>query len=302
MALKVDMYSLVIRRSAIGEKYPGGWTGFAAKYGGTAFTADHDLVRFEAMAQYFNDIIEDLKRCGIALDTPECPGDAALDPLGLVSWLEFGSFQVVENYINGIDMVTGLRAPPGGPRIWKCAACRLAGSKDDSLTLGDSSYFHVVPGATWVPWQGPTWESIRSESGVEGHVDRLTGGEYWPYEPEPVQEGPAPIPVALPPPVNGSADVAEAVLLGVVAVLEAAGLRDLVRTVRAAPRATLEEARTALALAYGAGQAKPRVRRVISEAKRILRGDRSSQAPSRHANFDELVKFTIGRLQRWPKK
>lgn len=154
MALEIHFCSLVIRRSAIDTRYPGGWTAFLNTYRAETFTYDSELAKFEAMAPSFDEIIEGLERNGILLHETDRPGDAAVDPLGEVPWLEFGFFDIVAEIKAGdVDENTGLAYERSETRRDRAAACRLAGGTDDALVGRLYTPWQLAPGAKWTPWR-----------------------------------------------------------------------------------------------------------------------------------------------------
>ena len=50
MAVLVEAISVVVRRDAIGARYPGGWRGFLSIVPNSTLCADDDLVRVGFMA------------------------------------------------------------------------------------------------------------------------------------------------------------------------------------------------------------------------------------------------------------
>lgn len=133
MGVVVSMYSLVVRRSAIEQHYPSGWTGFVAAYPkeGT-FRADSELVRFGAMGPYLGRVRAELVAGGIPA------ADMAQEPLHEVPWLEVGSLKTRDGF--------------------SIVVCRLRDGSDPFIAMPiDSPPAEEViePGAPFVPWTGP---------------------------------------------------------------------------------------------------------------------------------------------------
>lgn len=125
MAVLVEALCVVIRRSTIDAKYPGGWEKFEADHRDFTICADDEIVRIEfAMPMPVRLLIRDLERLGF-----EHMKDGKSAEIAIVDqsrgfmipcdWLEYGHVAIGD----------------GRTRV---AACRLAGSpsKDIVLPLG----------------------------------------------------------------------------------------------------------------------------------------------------------------------
>lgn len=154
MALYFDMWSLVVQRAALDLRYPGGWRAFADQYLGRDQQGhvDSELVRLGGMAGTFK-AIGDLEACGILINRPDRPGDAALgtedSPIFLETpWLAFSSFDFVSGES---DEVTGFRREPEEQRSVRVGALRLAAGSDDGLVMPSWSTSTPAPGTRWIP-------------------------------------------------------------------------------------------------------------------------------------------------------
>jgi hypothetical protein len=165
MPVLIEAISVVIKRSAIEEKYPGGFAAFERE---APFTGPEDMFCADA----------ELARIGLMAPVDSQQFCERLEALGFSSAREAVDVVV-------IDEVTGPTVPcdwvelvpwsvPGGT----VTACRLAGSTDDMLvvpqgwTYADSATNTCiyVPGRAW-----DTLEYLRSEGSVDVVRDKLTG-------------------------------------------------------------------------------------------------------------------------------
>jgi len=122
MAVLIEALCVIIRRSTIDEKYPGGWDKFEADHKTLPFCADDKIVRVGFTAPLGMRIfIRELEKLGFAYMKGGNSAEIAIvdQSRGLMApcdWLEYGHVTI-------------------GDRRTKVAACRLAGCPSKSIVL-----------------------------------------------------------------------------------------------------------------------------------------------------------------------
>ena len=115
MAVLLEAISVVIRRSAIDERFPGGWDQFVAETPNDTLCADDHLVRLGFMQPLeVQDFILALEPHGIVTLVDEAARDMAVidqqhGPLVKVDWLEFGRIKLPtgDDHIVGVCRLMG---------------------------------------------------------------------------------------------------------------------------------------------------------------------------------------------------
>ena len=154
MALYFNMWSLVVKRSALEARYPGGLRAFAENHIGEDQLGyvDAELVRLGAMgAGDFALVFSALESHGILVHRPDRPGDAALgtedNEIFLATpWLVFGTYRFLTSEVDEASGLWRGKCPITVP------ALRLAGGTDASLVMPSWSTSTQVPGTGWTPW------------------------------------------------------------------------------------------------------------------------------------------------------
>ena len=166
MAVLVEAISVVVRRTAIDAKFPGGWAAFAAHAPNRTLCADGEIARLGFMSPADVEIfVRALEQAGLT----HLDGDTAVDlvvvdqmsgPASPSGWLEFGHVEL-----------TG--------RGGKVAACRLAGSRVASIMLPEGWEYEGSLSHTYgfIPAGevDKSLEFLRHENGVDVFLNRLTG-------------------------------------------------------------------------------------------------------------------------------
>jgi hypothetical protein len=122
MAVLVEALCVIVRRSTIDEKYPGGWEKFEADHQASTFCADDKIIRLSFTSPLDMRIfIRELEKLGFAYLKDGKSTDIAIvdQSRGLMSpcdWLEYGHVTI-------------------GDGRTKVAACRLAGCPEKSIVL-----------------------------------------------------------------------------------------------------------------------------------------------------------------------
>lgn len=168
MAVLVEAISVVIRRSRIESRYPGGWDGFVHDSPNQSLCADSDLARIGFMSpmdvEKFCQALESrgllFQRDGKAVDLAVV--DQLRGPTIPCDWLEFGHVELRGNRIS---------------------ACRIVGSEDAHAVTPDGWRYETSLSARhgFVP-SGATDRSLvmlRREGQLDVYVNRLTGEEVY---------------------------------------------------------------------------------------------------------------------------
>ena len=170
MAVLVEAISVVVRRTAIDAKFPGGWAAFAAHAPNRTLCADGEIARLGFMSPAdVESFVRALELAGLT----HLDGDTAVDlvvvdqmsgPASPSGWLEFGHVEL---------------GPAGG----KVAACRLAGSRVASIMLPEGWEYEGSLSHTYgfIPAGevDKSLEFLRHENGVDIFLNRLTGQEVY---------------------------------------------------------------------------------------------------------------------------
>ncbi len=170
MAVLVEAISVIVRRSAVDAKFPGGWPAFASAAPNFTFCADGEIARVGFMSPAdVEGYVRSLDRVGLTyLDGGKAIDLVVVDQMGGPAspsgWLEFGH----------VDL-TGAGA--------KVAACRLVGSRVASIMLPEgweyegslSQTYGFIPAGEL----DKSLEFLRRENGMDVFLNRLTGEEVY---------------------------------------------------------------------------------------------------------------------------
>ena len=169
MAVLVEAISVIVRRSAVDAKFPGGWPAFAAAAPNLTFCADGEIARVGFMSPAdVEGYVRSLERVGLTTSTAGRRSTVVVDQMGGPAspsgWLEFGH----------VDL-TGAGA--------KVAACRLVGSRVASIMLLEgwgyegslSQTYGFIPAGEL----DKSLEFLRHENGMDVFLNRLTGKEVY---------------------------------------------------------------------------------------------------------------------------
>lgn len=122
MAVLVEALCVVVRRSTIDEKYPGGWEKFAADHGTLPLCADEKIVRLGFTSPMeMRILIREMEKLGFEYMKEGKSAEIAIvdQSRGFMApcdWLEYGHVTI-------------------GDGRTKVAACRLAGCQAKSIVL-----------------------------------------------------------------------------------------------------------------------------------------------------------------------
>jgi hypothetical protein len=164
MAVLVEGISVLVRTSAIHDRYPGGWAAFTAKALNRTLCSDNELVRFGFMAPAdCASFIGDLERVGILhLEDGKSRDIVVADQLrGFTSpceWAEFGSIEMKPNQRVSAAQLKGTAK--------KQLFCPDGWSYEGSL----SQHFGFIPTGQ----QDKSLKLLRREYGIEVYFNTLT--------------------------------------------------------------------------------------------------------------------------------
>lgn len=168
MAVLVEGISVVVKRSALTERYPGGWNGLVENCPNKTFCADSDLTRIGFMApKDVGTFVQDLEVAGLIFQEDGAAVDLAVvdqmrGPTTRCDWLEFGHVEIDGNGI---------------------AACRLVGSQDNALITPDGWRYEgsltESYGFTPTDAEAKGLRFLRHEGSIDVYFGWLTGKEVY---------------------------------------------------------------------------------------------------------------------------
>jgi len=171
MAVLVEGISVIIQRSVIEEKYPGGWQGFVAGAPNKTLCADEELARVGFMTPV--DVEAYVKHLGQYGFQYLAEGEAidlvVADQLrGLLAECDWCEFSQVSGGSNNLDRIAG---------------CRAVGSKAKTLSCPDgwkyegslSQMYAFVPTADLAK----NMKFLRHQNGLDVYLNQLTGKEVY---------------------------------------------------------------------------------------------------------------------------
>lgn len=166
MAVLVEAISVIVKRSSIAEKYPGGWDAFVEAVPNRTLCADAEIARVGFMAPDDTEgFCNQLDLCGLAyVENGEAQDLVVADQqrgfAAKCSWAEFGHI-------------------PFGPKGEPVAACRFRGSECMHLITPDGWKFEgsMSERFTFVPTEEvfSRMKHVVTEDGVDVYVDKRTG-------------------------------------------------------------------------------------------------------------------------------
>ena len=168
MAVLLEAISVIVRRSAIVERFKGGWTAFERLIPNATGCYDDDLARVGFMApadvEAFVSVLEagglTFRRHGEAVDIAVV--DQLRGPLVPAPWLEVAKVELFK------------------PRI-RATVCLLAGEKLDGIAMPSGWKFDGSlsdrPGFVAGSTEGDRLKLLRHEGGVDVYLDLISGKE-----------------------------------------------------------------------------------------------------------------------------
>lgn len=168
MAVLVEAISVIVRRSAIAERFKGGWSAFQRAIPNAASCYDDDLVRVGFMSpadvEAFMSMLEAggllFRRDGVAVDIAVV--DQLRGPTVPAPWLEVGEIELFE------------------PKLKVCA-CWVAGRKFDGIAMPAGWKFvgslSDRPRFAAEGTEGDRLKFLRHEHGSDVYLDLVTGKE-----------------------------------------------------------------------------------------------------------------------------
>ncbi len=162
---------MVVQRTAIDARYPGGWQGFVARAPNATLCADEHLARIGFMqVSDVESYVSELAGCGINYLLDGTAQDLVVvdqqrGPMAPCGWIDFGHV-----YLG-----------PGEHR--RVAACRLSGDTGRVLIRPESWEFEGSMSQTFgfVPTgeERKSLHYLRHENGADVYFDSLTGTEVY---------------------------------------------------------------------------------------------------------------------------
>lgn len=169
MAVLVEAISVIVRRSAIDEKFPGGWTAFVETAPNSTLCADSRVARVGFM--HPSDVqayVGELERAGLVY----LSGGQALDiavvdqqrgPAAPCEWLQFGHIQL--------------------SRDQRVAVCRAVGDTENVMASPESWKYEGSLSQNFGSVPSGEAENgmrfLRHENGLDVYVDEATGKEMY---------------------------------------------------------------------------------------------------------------------------
>jgi hypothetical protein len=168
MAVLIEAISVVIQLRAVQSKYPGGWSGFAARCPNRTLCADGELARVGFMSPVdVDEFVRHLESLGLQFQRQGKAIDLAVvdqrsGPTTDCDWLQFGTVAV------------------DGHRV---AACWATGSEENQLMTPDGWRFENSLSARFgfvaAEAVDGQLEFLRHERGVDVYLNRVTGKEVY---------------------------------------------------------------------------------------------------------------------------
>lgn len=170
MAVLIEAISIIMRRSTIDEKYPGGWDAFVENAPNQTLCADKKIARLGFMSPFdVESFIKELEKCGIKyLVNGQSSEIAVIDQIrGFMipcDWL----------YAGHVEM---------GDDKHKIAACKLKGCRSKCLIYPDGWEYEKSLSREYIFVPNEHLEKslkyLRHENRLDVYLNKLTGKEVY---------------------------------------------------------------------------------------------------------------------------